>query len=142
MISIYPLITKMTHDSPVNVMPVSCYLVCHEDIKVMIDSGLSSTLHVPSQLEQLNISPDEIDLVINTHAHPDHMGHNRLFKNAKIIISREDYENTVAFAHSIADPKANLEEIAQKTSSPFNYLSFHFYIIICFLCFLTFLFLN
>ena len=40
-------------------------------------------------LEKLNISPRDIDIVINTHSHWDHVGNNELFKNAEVI----NYEN-------------------------------------------------
>jgi len=40
-------------------------------------------------LEKLNLSPRDIDIVINTHSHWDHVGNNDLFKNGEII----NYDN-------------------------------------------------
>ncbi|HID47654.1 MAG TPA: MBL fold metallo-hydrolase [Methanococcaceae archaeon] len=40
-------------------------------------------------LERLGLSPRDIDVVINTHSHWDHLGNNDLFKDAEII----NYEN-------------------------------------------------
>ena len=36
-------------------------------------------------LEELNLSPKDIDIIINTHSHWDHVGNNHLFKSAKVI---------------------------------------------------------
>ena len=36
-------------------------------------------------LEKLNLSPKDIDIVINTHSHWDHVGNNDLFKSAEVI---------------------------------------------------------
>jgi len=44
-------------------------------------------------LERLGLSPRDIDVVINTHSHWDHVGNNHLFKNAEFI----NYENYSSF---------------------------------------------
>lgn len=44
-------------------------------------------------LERLGLSPRDIDVVINTHSHWDHVGNNHLFKNAEFI----NYENYRSF---------------------------------------------
>jgi glyoxylase-like metal-dependent hydrolase (beta-lactamase superfamily II) len=62
---------------------------------VLIDTGIGSKLNEKSQaihrnrallmnsFEQAGISPDEIDIVINTHLHFDHCGWNTYYKNGK-----------------------------------------------------------
>ncbi|MBN2545318.1 MAG: MBL fold metallo-hydrolase [Spirochaetes bacterium] len=45
-----------------------------------------------------NLNPEDINWIFITHLHPDHVGGNRLFKNAKIILSKNEY----MFANSIA----------------------------------------
>ena len=42
--------------------------------------------------KHFNIAPSDIKWVFNTHIHPDHLGANSIFKNAKIIFSRKDFE--------------------------------------------------
>jgi N-acyl homoserine lactone hydrolase len=37
-------------------------------------------------------SPEEVDIVINTHLHYDHCGNNRLFTNARFIVQRREWE--------------------------------------------------
>lgn len=53
---------------------------------ILIDSG--SPIYeekLLSALEENSIKPEDIDLIIETHLHPDHVGNNHLFKNAKLI---------------------------------------------------------
>jgi len=40
-----------------------------------------------AKLNELGLKPKDIDVVINTHAHPGHIGSNNLFVNAKIYAS-------------------------------------------------------
>lgn len=53
---------------------------------ILIDSG--SPIYeskLLSALEKNFIKPEDINWLIGTHLHPDHVGNNHLFKNAKII---------------------------------------------------------
>ena len=43
---------------------------------------------LPAQLEKCGTSPDEIDYVINSHFHFDHVGGNQYLKNATLITSK------------------------------------------------------
>lgn len=49
--------------------------------------------------KNFDLTAKDIKWVFNTHIHPDHVGGNRLFKNAKIVLSKMDYE----FGKNIAD---------------------------------------
>ncbi len=69
------------------------YLIDAE-AKILIDPGHFHLFdHVAIQLRRLGIEISEIDLVIATHAHPDHFEAARYFKNqpALFTISREDW---------------------------------------------------
>jgi N-acyl homoserine lactone hydrolase len=44
------------------------------------------------RLAQLDIAPQEVDYVINTHLHFDHAGNNDLLKDATFFVQREHYE--------------------------------------------------
>jgi N-acyl homoserine lactone hydrolase len=44
------------------------------------------------RLAQLDIAPQDIDYVINTHLHFDHAGNNDLLGNATFFVQREQYE--------------------------------------------------
>lgn len=53
-------------------------------------------------LEQVGLTPDDIDTVILTHAHIDHIGAVERFKKARIFVQQKDFE---AWEHMAADPK-------------------------------------
>lgn len=64
----------------------SVTLLKTEGKNILIDSG--SPIYeekLLSSLEENSIKPEDIDLIIETHLHPDHVGNNHLFKNAKLI---------------------------------------------------------
>ncbi len=68
------------------------YLI-HGEMTVLIDPGHSR--HVPSlfhQMEGDELSPEEIDLILITHSHPDHFEGLEAFmnKSVKIAVSREE----------------------------------------------------
>ena len=43
-------------------------------------------------LASLALQPDDIDVVVNSHFHPDHCGCNEFFKNATIIAHAKEFE--------------------------------------------------
>jgi glyoxylase-like metal-dependent hydrolase (beta-lactamase superfamily II) len=43
-----------------------------------------------AQLMMHGLKPDDIDIVINTHLHFDHCGNNKLFKNARFVVQRDE----------------------------------------------------
>src|SRR5579864_5184709 len=64
---------------------------------VLIDTGIGNKVNEKTQaiysnqallmrsFEQAGVSPDEIDIVINTHLHFDHCGWNTYYKNGKAV---------------------------------------------------------
>ncbi len=68
------------------------YLV-HGELTILIDPGHSR--HIPNLLRQMEadgISPEEIDLIILTHSHPDHFEGLEAFLNnpVKVAMNREE----------------------------------------------------
>ncbi len=58
------------------------YLIDDSTSRVLIDPGHSQFFgHVTQGLDQLGLKTDDIDLVICTHAHPDHIEAVQLFKD-------------------------------------------------------------
>jgi glyoxylase-like metal-dependent hydrolase (beta-lactamase superfamily II) len=68
------------------------YLI-HAEVTVLIDPGHSRHLpHLFGQMQEDGIPPEEIDLIILTHAHPDHFEGLEAFLNkpVKIAMNREE----------------------------------------------------
>ena len=65
----------------------NCYLV--ENTLIDTGAGLDEN-YITSQLEKHNIKKEDIDLIINTHCHFDHIGGNYIFENAEIAIHKLD----------------------------------------------------
>ncbi len=47
---------------------------------------------IASQLKEIGVSPEDVDLIMFSHAHYDHVGNCQLFKNAKWIVQRAEQE--------------------------------------------------
>jgi N-acyl homoserine lactone hydrolase len=81
--------------------PVHGFVVTHPDGAVLVDTGVGGPQHmlddwrvvnrsVADALAELDMSPADIDLVINTHLHFDHCGQNAVFKHAPIYVQRAE----------------------------------------------------
>ncbi len=76
------------------------YLIRASYRNVLIDSGLDQNfLFLQKQLLRLGLKIRDIDLVINTHEHLDHIGSNRYFQESSFIA-----------AHRFAATKITLED--------------------------------
>lgn len=64
----------------------SVTLLKTEKENILIDSG--SPIYekkLLSTLEENSVKPEDINWIIETHLHPDHVGNNHFFKNAKLV---------------------------------------------------------
>jgi N-acyl homoserine lactone hydrolase len=89
-------------------VPVSCFLIRHRQGNVLFDTGchpsvvddaqarwgsvarVMAPLHtaqdnVVAGLAGIGVTPEDIDIVVNSHFHPDHCGCNEFFRNATIL---------------------------------------------------------
>ena len=64
--------------------PFSNSVLIDDEVKVLIDTGMGPNLAVKMAKEE------RIDLVLNSHAHEDHIACNHLFKDAKICSHKLD----------------------------------------------------
>ena len=74
---------------------VNAFLIITPDKKILIDTGLGKQL--PNQLEKLAITPEEIDIILLTHLHGDHIGGlikngEKRFPNAQIYLSQKEWD--------------------------------------------------
>jgi N-acyl homoserine lactone hydrolase len=94
-------------------MPVSCTLIRHGQGNVLFDTGCHPSVadnpearwgglarlmtpvmpkgdHVVNSLKCIGVEPDDIDVVICSHLHPDHCGCNAFFKRATFVIHEKE----------------------------------------------------
>ena len=81
--------------------PVHGFVVTHDRGAVLVDTGVGGPQHVlddwrvvnrsvADALAELDMSPVDIDLVINTHLHFDHCGQNAVFSHAPFFVQRAE----------------------------------------------------
>jgi N-acyl homoserine lactone hydrolase len=94
-------------------MPVSCALLRHAQGNVLFDTGCHPSVpddpekrwgglaklmvpimrpgdHVVNSLSRVGLEPDDIDIVVCSHLHPDHCGCNAFFKRATFAIHAKE----------------------------------------------------
>lgn len=113
-------------DRPQEKMDVSCLIVDTGRSKVLLDTGCGSVFQSSSGklLENLageGIRPDDIDWIIYTHAHPDHIGGTLdpagklAFPKAVQILSKKEWD---FFSGPEEGPDLRMFTLARKTLLP------------------------
>lgn len=109
------------------------YIIFSGENIIAIDSGTGLNRDLISEVKKI-INPDRVDYVINTHSHIDHCGGNHIFKNAKILIHKDDseemikgtYYNTGRF---VENPPKYKPDIILKGNEKFDFGEYCFRII-------------
>ncbi len=66
----------------------NCYLI---NDNILVDTGAGNNRdYLFSSLSKNGVEPEDIELVVNTHCHFDHIGGNYLFPDAKIAVHKLD----------------------------------------------------
>lgn len=97
-------------------IPVPSFLIEHPKGRVLFDTGIHPDTQtdlrarvgpaladaftvtyrpgeeVAARLEALEVAPESIDYIINSHLHWDHTGGNALIPNAKVVIQKPEWE--------------------------------------------------
>ena len=102
---------------------VNSLVVESDDALVLVDSGTPGQPHLEDGLGEMGLSFADFDTVINTHAHIDHVGHNRLCSNADIFIVPADADNETMWLRKVmsarsADELATFGAPDEYTRSP------------------------
>jgi N-acyl homoserine lactone hydrolase len=107
-------------------LPLICWYIEGSDKRILVDTGGGDPATVPpavrpyrgdkdqiteNALKKIGVSCEEIDIVIVTHLHWDHMGGNALFPNEKIIIQSEELRSPGPFpVAAIGDTRVGREK--------------------------------
>ena len=80
-------------------LPFRAFLLRGETT-IVVDAGLGPPPHglvpdavtrLPHELERFGVAPDEVELVVFTHLHVDHVGWAPLFTSARAVVSAADW---------------------------------------------------
>jgi N-acyl homoserine lactone hydrolase len=94
--------------------PVHGFVVTHGNDAVLVDTGVGGPQQalddwrvvnrsVADALAELDLSPADIGLVINTHLHFDHCGQNAVFKHAPFYVQRTELDRARREAPELHD---------------------------------------
>ncbi len=94
--------------------PVHGFVVTHDGDAVLVDTGVGGPQQalddwrvvnrsVAEALAELDLSPADIGLVINTHLHFDHCGQNAVFKHAPFYVQRAELDRARREAPDLHD---------------------------------------
>ena len=95
-----PVIATYVHYKNTNILfDTGCHPSVEENSE-MRWGGLSKIMkpinmdgiNLITELNLLGLSPDDIDIVINSHLHPDHCGCNEFFKNAEFYCHKKEFQ--------------------------------------------------
>lgn len=86
--------------------PVYSVLIETDDKKIMFDTGYdlehvkkvlpfekpeqTPDQTIPGQLAKVGLKPEDIDIVINSHFHFDHVGGNKYLTNAQVLVHKQE----------------------------------------------------
>ena len=90
----------------------SVTLIVSGNRKIVVDTGHEGEEEqIKRALAGLQLSPEEIDYIVNTHSHPDHCGNNRLFSQAEIL-APQDGQHVIPGVWVLATPGHSLDSIS------------------------------
>lgn len=82
------------------------YLVKLKDKNILIDTGSPENIpELEQDLKELDLTTEDIDIVILTHNHWDHTGGVILFLNAQFYASKKDFGENLKDIHKIDIPE-------------------------------------
>ena len=94
-------------------LPVMAILLRHKDANILFDTGYHTQVitdaegrwgplaramqvigtpenNVIDSLKAVGLEPEDIDIVVNSHFHPDHAGCNEFFTNARVVVHEKE----------------------------------------------------
>lgn len=102
-IHIFPIKMRMPAEgnpAAVNAPLMAAVIETKTDL-IMLDTGFPGENELLEHLHALHFHPADFTTVINTHVHIDHIGLNHAFENARILVSRVDFDYARQFSHTL-----------------------------------------
>ena len=91
----------------------SSTLILSRGCKIVVDTGQKSDEEAILQaLEGLQIRPEDVDILVNTHRHSDHCGNNHLFCRARALAAAADGEMIASGVRVLATPGHSPDSIS------------------------------
>jgi len=110
-------------------LAINCFLIQTGDRLVLVDSGFGGAIgplagHLAEDLSAMGIAPADIDTVLCTHLHPDHVGGlvdsegTALFPNAELVVHADDHrfwDDDATLAAATNDQDRGFVQLARAT---------------------------
>ncbi len=114
---------------------VNAFLLRAGDKTVLFDAGAGAAgwapAKLPETLARLGVKPEDIDFVLLTHMHWDHIGGlvqdgKRVFPKAKVLVSKAEFDSWMALAEKDASDKsaALTKAVAAAYGTDIQYIAF------------------
>jgi glyoxylase-like metal-dependent hydrolase (beta-lactamase superfamily II) len=108
---------------------VNCFLIQTGDRLILVDSGFGGAIgplagHLADDLSALGIAPTDIDTILCTHLHPDHVGGlvdtsgTAVFPNAELVVHPADHRfwsDDATLAGATSDQDRGFVQLARAT---------------------------
>lgn len=81
-------------------IPVNCALLRSDEAAVLVDTGVGPQPRaflshldtvLPEELARVGVKPEDVDIVVHTHLHVDHVGWTGSFPNARYVVHEDDW---------------------------------------------------
>jgi len=115
-------------------LAVNCFLIRITGRLVLVDSGFGGAIgplagHLPEALRALGVAAGDIDTVLCTHLHPDHVGGlvdaegAALFPNAELLVHADDHRfwgDDATLAGATTDQNRGFVQLARATIAAYS----------------------
>jgi glyoxylase-like metal-dependent hydrolase (beta-lactamase superfamily II) len=110
-------------------LAVNCFLIQNGDRLILVDSGFGGAIgplagNLADDLAAMGVAPAEIDTVLCTHLHPDHVGGlvdaagAAVFPNAELLVHADDHrfwDDDATLAAATSDQDRGFVQLARAT---------------------------